>query len=149
MSGKRVEYHQGATADVKSAVAWYQQRSPKVALDFIEELHRAADTILEAPGTLADGEEWHQTIPALAIPVCHHLFRTRIRSHNLGCRPRQQATGVLGRAPLSRRRGIPRIAKNAMSGAPATVFHMAHAEPQALRAATAAFASVTMGSWLT
>jgi len=49
MSGKRIEYHQGAIADVKSAVAWYQQRSPKVALDFIEELHRAADTIREAP----------------------------------------------------------------------------------------------------
>jgi toxin ParE1/3/4 len=49
MSAKRVEYHQGATADVKSAVAWYQQRSPKVALDFIEELQRAAYTILEAP----------------------------------------------------------------------------------------------------
>jgi plasmid stabilization system protein ParE len=61
MSGKGVEYHRGAIADVKSAVAWYQQHSPKVALDFIEELHRAADTIREAP------ERW--TIPALAIPV--------------------------------------------------------------------------------
>ena len=40
MSAKRVEYHQGAIADVKSAVAWYQKRSPKVALDLIEELHR-------------------------------------------------------------------------------------------------------------
>ena len=49
MSAKRVEYHQGAIADVKSAVAWYQKRSPKVALDFIAELHRAADTILQAP----------------------------------------------------------------------------------------------------
>jgi toxin ParE1/3/4 len=49
MSAKRVEYHEGATADVKSAVAWYQKRSPKAALDFIEELHRAADTIREAP----------------------------------------------------------------------------------------------------
>ena len=49
MSGKRVEYHQGASADVRSAVAWYRQRSPKVALDFIEELHRAAETIREAP----------------------------------------------------------------------------------------------------
>jgi toxin ParE1/3/4 len=49
MSPKRVEYHLGAVADVKSAVAWYQKRSPKAALDFIEELHRAADTIREAP----------------------------------------------------------------------------------------------------
>jgi toxin ParE1/3/4 len=49
MSPKRVEYHQGAIADVKSAVAWYKKRSRKAALDFIEELHRAADTIREAP----------------------------------------------------------------------------------------------------
>ena len=49
MSAKRVEYHEGAVADVKSAVAWYQDRSPKVALDFIDELRRAVDTIREAP----------------------------------------------------------------------------------------------------
>jgi len=49
MSAKPVEYHQGAIADVKSAVAWYQKRSSKAALDFIDELHRAADTIREAP----------------------------------------------------------------------------------------------------
>jgi plasmid stabilization system protein ParE len=61
MSVKRVEYHEGATADVKNAVAWYQKRSPRAALDFIEELDRAADTIREAriggrqAGTIPDG----------------------------------------------------------------------------------------------
>jgi toxin ParE1/3/4 len=49
MSAKRVEYHQGAIADVTSAVTWYRKRSPKAAEDFIEELQRAADTIREAP----------------------------------------------------------------------------------------------------
>ncbi|MGA3093465.1 MAG: type II toxin-antitoxin system RelE/ParE family toxin [Terriglobales bacterium] len=49
MSGNRVEYHQGAVADVKNAVVWYQKRSPKAAVDFIEELHLAADSIREAP----------------------------------------------------------------------------------------------------
>jgi plasmid stabilization system protein ParE len=49
MIAERVEYHQGAIADVKGAVGWYQKRSPKVALDFIGELHRAADTIRQAP----------------------------------------------------------------------------------------------------
>ncbi|MBZ5657526.1 MAG: type II toxin-antitoxin system RelE/ParE family toxin [Acidobacteriia bacterium] len=49
MSAKRVEYHQGAIADVKSAVAWYQKRSPAAALDFIKELDRAVDTIREGP----------------------------------------------------------------------------------------------------
>ena len=49
MSAERVEYDQGASADVKSAVARYASRSPQVALDFIEELRRATDTIREAP----------------------------------------------------------------------------------------------------
>jgi plasmid stabilization system protein ParE len=49
MNVKPVEYHEGASADVKTAVLWYQKRSPKAALDFIEELHRAANTICEAP----------------------------------------------------------------------------------------------------
>jgi toxin ParE1/3/4 len=49
MTAKRVEYHQGAIADVKSAVAWYQERSPKAASDFIEELRHAVETIGEAP----------------------------------------------------------------------------------------------------
>jgi len=49
MSANRVEFHQGAAADVKSAVAWYQKRSPKAALDFIEELRRATDAIRDAP----------------------------------------------------------------------------------------------------
>jgi toxin ParE1/3/4 len=49
MSAKGIEYHEGARADVRSAVAWYQKRSSKAALDFIEELDRAANTILEAP----------------------------------------------------------------------------------------------------
>jgi len=49
MSAKRVEYHQGAIADAKNAVAWYQKRNPNVALDFIDELHRAADIIRQAP----------------------------------------------------------------------------------------------------
>ena len=48
------------------------------------------------PGTLAHRKERYQAIPTLAIPVCRHLFRTRIRNYNLGRRSRQQATGVLG-----------------------------------------------------
>ena len=49
MSASRIEYHEGAIADVKNAVAWYQKRRPKATLDFIEELHRAAETILANP----------------------------------------------------------------------------------------------------
>jgi plasmid stabilization system protein ParE len=49
MNVSSVRYHQGASADVKSAVVWYLQRSPKAAADFVEELDRAVDTIREAP----------------------------------------------------------------------------------------------------
>jgi toxin ParE1/3/4 len=56
MNAKRVEYHEGASADVKNAVTWYLERSPKAALDFIEELQRAADTIREAPDRWPPGK---------------------------------------------------------------------------------------------
>ena len=49
MADRHVEYHEGAVADVKSAVSWYQERSPKAAMNFIGELHRAVDTIRETP----------------------------------------------------------------------------------------------------
>jgi toxin ParE1/3/4 len=49
MSTSGVRYHQGAAADVKSAVAWYRGRSPRAASDFVEELDRAVATISEAP----------------------------------------------------------------------------------------------------
>jgi plasmid stabilization system protein ParE len=107
MSAERVEYHQGAIADVKSAVAWYQKRSPKAALDFIEELHRAAETIREAPERWPPGKNDTRRFPALAIPVCHHLFRARIRRHNLGRCPRQQTTGVLGTSALNQKEPPP------------------------------------------
>ena len=42
MSASRVVYHEGAAADVRSVLVWYENRNPKVALDFIEELNRAA-----------------------------------------------------------------------------------------------------------
>lgn len=49
MSAKRVEYHQAAAAEVRNAVAWYQKHSSNAAADFIAELHRAVNTIREAP----------------------------------------------------------------------------------------------------
>jgi toxin ParE1/3/4 len=54
MGGNRIEYHEGASADVRSAIAWYLERSPKAALDFVEELDRAAESISQAP------ERWPQ-----------------------------------------------------------------------------------------
>jgi hypothetical protein len=56
MSARRVEYHQGAVTDVKSAMAWYREHSAKAALDFIEELHRGTETIAQAPERWPLGE---------------------------------------------------------------------------------------------
>ncbi|MBZ5524782.1 MAG: type II toxin-antitoxin system RelE/ParE family toxin [Acidobacteriia bacterium] len=85
MSARPVEYHQGAVADVKSAVAWYRKRSPKAALDFIEELHRAVRTIRQAPDGWPIGENNLAfnglTRRAPMAPQCHlrRLKITRIR----------------------------------------------------------------------
>jgi len=49
MSANRIEFHQGAVSDVRGAVAWYRERSPKAALEFIEELQRATETIRQGP----------------------------------------------------------------------------------------------------
>ena len=49
MSAKRLEFHQGAAADIRNAIAWYRKRSPKAALDFLEELSLATKTVREAP----------------------------------------------------------------------------------------------------
>ena len=100
MSAKRVEYHQGAMADVKNAVAWYQKRNPKVALDFVEELHRAADIIREAPERWPIGKNNTRRFLLWRFPFGRHLFRRTVRGHSLGGCPRQQATGVLGGSPL-------------------------------------------------
>lgn len=56
MSRNRLEYHQGAIADAKSAVVWYKKRSPKAAADFIEELRQAAETILAMPDRWPPGK---------------------------------------------------------------------------------------------
>jgi plasmid stabilization system protein ParE len=56
MSVKRVEYHEGAVADLKSAVAWYEKHSRKAALDFIEELNRATETIRGSPERWPSGK---------------------------------------------------------------------------------------------
>jgi plasmid stabilization system protein ParE len=49
MSARRIEFHESAVADVKSAVAWYRERSTKAAQDFVDEVKRATETIRESP----------------------------------------------------------------------------------------------------
>jgi plasmid stabilization system protein ParE len=68
MSAKRVEYHEGAVSDVKSAVAWYRERSPKAAVEFIEELQRATETIREAPERWPVGKNDTRRVPLWRFP---------------------------------------------------------------------------------
>ena len=56
MSAKRVEYHEGTVADIKSAIAWYQERSRKAAVDFYRRTEPAAATIREAPERWPSGK---------------------------------------------------------------------------------------------
>ena len=49
MNLNRVEYHEGAARDVRSAASWYRERSPKAALDLIDELNRATQIIAKVP----------------------------------------------------------------------------------------------------
>lgn len=49
MSADRVEFHKGAADDIRNATAWYRERNPEIAADFIEEIKRAVETIVEAP----------------------------------------------------------------------------------------------------
>jgi plasmid stabilization system protein ParE len=49
MNPKHVEYHEGAARDVRSAILWYRERSPKAASDFLDELNRATQIIAKAP----------------------------------------------------------------------------------------------------
>jgi plasmid stabilization system protein ParE len=89
MSAKRVEYHQGAIADVKNAVAWYQKRNPKVALDFIEELHRAADVIREA------AERWPiGTTDTRRFVLCDFLLSVFIQNSSLRSQSGQSPTAA-------------------------------------------------------
>jgi plasmid stabilization system protein ParE len=56
MGAKRIEYHEGASADVRSALAWYLERSPKAAQDFVDELDRATESIRQAPERWPEAE---------------------------------------------------------------------------------------------
>ena len=85
----RVEYHEGAAADVRAAVLWYQKRSPKAALDFIDELNRATRIISRTPDRWAHRKCRYQAIPAVALSPRADLFTSRIAGYGLGGRPCQ------------------------------------------------------------
>src|ERR1700722_317302 len=68
MSGKRVEFDSGAAEDVRTAIAWYRERSPRAASEFIEELNRATATIQEAPSRWALQKDNTRRFPLWRFP---------------------------------------------------------------------------------
>ncbi|MGO9085855.1 MAG: type II toxin-antitoxin system RelE/ParE family toxin [Candidatus Sulfotelmatobacter sp.] len=56
MAAKPLQIHPAALAELKSAVAWYQQRSQTAALNFVAELDRAIDLVIESPRRWPSGE---------------------------------------------------------------------------------------------
>jgi plasmid stabilization system protein ParE len=46
---KELEFHPQAALELEAATDWYLERSPRAAKQFIEELTRAIDSIVEAP----------------------------------------------------------------------------------------------------
>ena len=55
MAVKRLIIHPAALEEMKSAVAWYMERSETAALNFVAELERGIDQILEAPSRWPHG----------------------------------------------------------------------------------------------
>jgi toxin ParE1/3/4 len=56
MAAKLLEIHPAAMAELKSAVAWYQERNRTAALNFAAELDRVIDLIIDAPGRWPTGD---------------------------------------------------------------------------------------------
>jgi plasmid stabilization system protein ParE len=56
MSGKRIEIHPAALAELKSAVEWYLERSEPAAQEFVAEVDRAITLVIESPGRWPVGE---------------------------------------------------------------------------------------------
>jgi toxin ParE1/3/4 len=84
MSANRVEYHQGAAADVRQALVWYQQRSPRVAVDFVDELNRVAEVIRKAPERWLIGSNDTHRFLLWRFPFTI-IYSHRNDNQNLGC----------------------------------------------------------------
>jgi toxin ParE1/3/4 len=56
MAGKRLDIHPAALSELKSAVTWYMERSEPAAQEFVAEVDRAIDLVIESPGRWPAGE---------------------------------------------------------------------------------------------
>ncbi len=83
MKDRRVEFHEGALADVQSAVDWYLKHSSTAAVEFIGELQRAADTCSGDFPFLLFTQNKHpqsQCGPSLTAVVVRSIGRAGCRS---------------------------------------------------------------------
>jgi len=55
-AAKRLEIHPAALEELKSAVVWYLQRSEPAAQEFVGEVDRAIDLIVESPSRWPKGD---------------------------------------------------------------------------------------------
>ena len=56
MADRRLEIHPAALAELKSAVEWYFKRSETAAREFVAEVDRAIDLVVESPRRWPTGE---------------------------------------------------------------------------------------------
>ena len=56
MADRRLEIHPAALAELKSAVEWYLKRSETAAREFVAEVDRAIDLVVESPRRWPTGE---------------------------------------------------------------------------------------------
>jgi toxin ParE1/3/4 len=56
MAVKALEIHPAALEELKSAVVWYLERSEPAALEFVEEVDRAIELIVQSPRRWPGGE---------------------------------------------------------------------------------------------
>jgi len=56
MAAKALEIHPSALSDLKSAIAWYLERSEPAAVEFAAEMDRAVALVVESPARWPTGE---------------------------------------------------------------------------------------------
>ena len=57
MAVKPLQVHPAALEELKSAVAWYQERNQTAALNFVAEVDRAINSITASPARWPSGEQ--------------------------------------------------------------------------------------------
>jgi hypothetical protein len=76
MSPNRVEYHEGAASDIRSAVSWYRKQSESRP-GFHSRAQSSYSSNRGISGSLAKRKRRHPAIPALALSVHGYLFKQR------------------------------------------------------------------------